>query len=183
MALTLKQQKFIDAYLGEANGNATKAAQLAGYAGNDESIRVEGSRLLTNANVRAEIEKRFKENCMGAKEVLGRLADQARGAGAYIDTSLGKSKPFFDVERMVRDGKGHLVKSIKYTNRGQCSIELYDAQAALTSIGRHHVLFTDKTEHSGEIGIRNLGDITDDELNRLLSEGTEGRGTSQTLEG
>lgn len=33
-SLTAKQQKFVAAYLGAANGNATEAARLAGYAGN-----------------------------------------------------------------------------------------------------------------------------------------------------
>jgi len=34
MALTIKQQKFVDSY----SGNATEAARLAGYAGNDTTL-------------------------------------------------------------------------------------------------------------------------------------------------
>lgn len=42
MALTLKQRKFVEAYLGKANGNATEAARLAGYKGNDVTLGAVG---------------------------------------------------------------------------------------------------------------------------------------------
>ena len=45
--LSPKQHKFVDRYL--VLGNATKAAELAGYAKN--SAKVTGARLLTNANI------------------------------------------------------------------------------------------------------------------------------------
>lgn len=53
---TVKQQKFIDAY----EGNATKAAKKAGYIGTDGYLRLVGHRLITNANIFALIEKRLK---------------------------------------------------------------------------------------------------------------------------
>jgi phage terminase small subunit len=54
--LTLKERRFVDAYLGSAAGNATKAAQYAGYA--VSSSDVTASRLLGKARIRAVIDRR-----------------------------------------------------------------------------------------------------------------------------
>jgi len=51
--LTPKRQRFVDAYTGEAMGNATEAARIAGYAHPGE----EGYRLLKNARVQAEVQR------------------------------------------------------------------------------------------------------------------------------
>jgi phage terminase small subunit len=56
MRLNLKERCFVDAYLGTAAGNGTKAAVQAGYA--RKSGRVTASRLLTKANIRAAIDAR-----------------------------------------------------------------------------------------------------------------------------
>lgn len=36
--MTTKQRKFVEAYQGKANGNATEAARLAGYKGSDSTL-------------------------------------------------------------------------------------------------------------------------------------------------
>lgn len=54
MALTPKQQAFVEAYA----GNATDAARKAGYTGNDKTLGVTGSRVLANASVLAAIAAR-----------------------------------------------------------------------------------------------------------------------------
>lgn len=54
LTLTLKQQKFLDAYA----GNATEAARLAGYTGNDQTLAVTGSRLLKHPQIRAHLDAR-----------------------------------------------------------------------------------------------------------------------------
>lgn len=51
----------------------------------------------------------------------------------------------FDLAAMERDGKKHLVKTTKNTRWGK-DIEFYDAQAALTLIGKHLDLFNDKLQ-------------------------------------
>lgn len=55
--LTLKQRIFIVAYL--ADKNATKAAKVAGYSA--KTARSAGSRLLTNVDISAAIERGMKE--------------------------------------------------------------------------------------------------------------------------
>lgn len=41
--LTPKQTRFVEAYCGVAAGNATEAARLAGYKGNNETLQTVGS--------------------------------------------------------------------------------------------------------------------------------------------
>ncbi|MBF9140830.1 terminase small subunit [Hymenobacter properus] len=72
--LTDKRQRFIDEYLLDCN--ATQAAIRAGYA--LSGARQEGSRLLSNADIRAEINKRLAEAGMPAEEVIKQFVDIAK---------------------------------------------------------------------------------------------------------
>jgi phage terminase small subunit len=147
VALSVKQRIFIDEYL--RDGNATRAAERAGYQGDANTLAVTGSRLLRNAKVDEAIQIRFKENAMGPNEVLQRMAEQARAAySAYL-----MPEGYVDLPRLLADGKGHLIKGIKETAHGR-QIEFYDAQTALVHIGKHHKLFTDQVEQSGEVIVR-----------------------------
>lgn len=56
--LTLKQQRFIEAYLGDAAGNATEAARQAGYRGNDKTLGVVGWENLNKPKISRAIAKR-----------------------------------------------------------------------------------------------------------------------------
>lgn len=56
--LTGKQSAFVDAYLGEAHLNATKAAQIAGYTGKYNVLAAQGCENLKNPKVKAAIEAR-----------------------------------------------------------------------------------------------------------------------------
>lgn len=70
--LTLKERRFVDAYLGSARGNAAQAARQAGYAGSRAVLKVQGSRLLTKANLRnaidASLRREGREEIMAADE-------------------------------------------------------------------------------------------------------------------
>lgn len=134
MTLSHKQRVFVETYL--ETWNATRAAIAAGST--EKSARVTGHRMLTNANIAAEIKLRVAERTMSADEVLVRLAEQARAEySAYIAPNGA-----VDLAGLVRDGKAHLVKAIKETQHAT-NIEFYDAQAALLQIGKHHRLFLD----------------------------------------
>lgn len=149
MALEPKQQVFVDKYF-ELGFNATKAALAAGYS--KRSARSIASENLTKPDIKAEIERRLSEHAMSANEVLVRLTEHARGDMREFmglnETEL-KEHPLGNlikkVERTeIRNSKGLIENTIK--------IELYDAQAALVHIGKHHKLFTDKQEVTGENG-------------------------------
>ena len=58
--LPLKRRRFVDGYI--ETGNASAAAEEAGYSRNSRhSLEVEGSRLLSNADVRGAIGERLQE--------------------------------------------------------------------------------------------------------------------------
>lgn len=153
MALSNKQRVFIEAYL--ESWNATQAAIEAGYS--PKSARVIGHENLTKPDIAVEIQRRIAERTMTADEVLVRLAEQARAEYSAYLTPDGT----VDFARLIADGKGHLVKGIKETAQGR-NIEFHDAQAALVQIGKHHKLFTEQVQQSGEILVRvQYGDGTD----------------------
>jgi phage terminase small subunit len=76
--LTLKQQLFVNAYLGEARGNGVQAARLAGYKGTDVTLRAVASENLTKPAIAARIEQRIEQAAMSADEVLRELTAIAR---------------------------------------------------------------------------------------------------------
>lgn len=137
MAFTALQGAFIDYYVLTMNG--TKAARLAGYKGNDATLAAVAYENLRKPHIRAEIDRRFQQRAMGADEVLARLGDIAR-----IDMSefvaIKNGIPFLDLEKAETANKLHLLKKFKTTKQG-IEIELYDAQSALETIGKHLGLF------------------------------------------
>jgi hypothetical protein len=75
--LSIKQQKFIDAYLGPAAGNGSKAAQLAGYRGSPQTLKAIASENLTKPYIAREIEKCLR-TVMTGETVLEELSELAR---------------------------------------------------------------------------------------------------------
>jgi phage terminase small subunit len=139
---TGKQQAFINAYLGKAKFNAYRAAKLAGYKGNGQTLRAVSSRLLTNANIKAEIQAHFEANAMSRGELVSLLADQARvDIAAYYD-GTGK----FQLDQFKKDGYGHLIKSIKKDKAGNLVVEFIDKIKSQELIGRHLAMFVDRAE-------------------------------------
>lgn len=99
---------------------------------------------------------------MSAKEVLMRLAEQARGDLGEFLVKDGDSLTV-DLEAMRAAKKTRLIKKITQIRRRRTtkdsteeeittSLELYDAQAAQQLIGKHHGVF-EKDEAGGEVVI------------------------------
>lgn len=83
--LTPKQELFIEAYLGKANGNATEAARLAGYKGNDVTLATVGTENLRKPQIAQAIKERLaeKKDVMSADEVLETLTKIARNQNGW----------------------------------------------------------------------------------------------------
>lgn len=140
--LTDKQQAFINEYL--KSWNATEAARQAGYKGTYDSLRAIGSQNLTKPIIASEIQQRIAEMKMSADEAITSLADIARGSIAdFVTVQAGL--PVVDFGKAERAGKMHLLKKITY-GKGTISFELYDKQAALNTIAKHHGLLNEKIE-------------------------------------
>lgn len=167
--LSLKRRRFIEAYL--TSWNATDAARKAGY----KDPNKQGPRLLVNGGIKGLIEQRLKESAMGADEVLKRLSDIARSdIGDFLD--IGSMAFSVDLNKAKELGITHLVKKVKMrtattlsadgveTETHTIEAELYDAQDALNTLGKHLNLFNDKVEFVGDVIVKVIKGVSLDEI-------------------
>jgi phage terminase small subunit len=159
LALTAKQQAFVSEYT--QCWNASEAARRAGYS--EATAQEQGSRLLSNVMVSAEIERFKAQYIMSAEEVAIRLTEQGRGDIGDFLTKNGDAITV-DLPKAIKAKKTDLIKKLSQTRtvrtRGDdeteetvsTTIELYDRQAALVQIGKIHKMFTDRQEISGPEG-------------------------------
>lgn len=131
--LTARQRIFVENYL--ATWNATRSAEKAGFAWPDK----QGPRLLKDPLVQRAIEERMNAAAMPANEVLARLTQQARADFGEFLLSNG------EVDWEKARNNGYLIKSVTKSPRGT-RVEIYDAQAALLALARHHGLLTERVE-------------------------------------
>lgn len=117
--LTLKQEAFIAAYLGAANGNATEAARIAGYA----VPMQEGSRLLRNAVIAARVSGKVSEIAATPDDVLRELASVA----------FAPWHDFVEVTGRAKDGEPTKVRS-----------DIASKVKALEILAKHHQLLVDR---------------------------------------
>lgn len=125
MGITAQQERFIEEYIKCRKG--AEAARRAGYA--ERSAKVTASRLLTNANVLAEIEAHTKDNAAGINEAISRLSDIARVTMEdFISFTHGPYPAFvLDLGKARERGVLHLIKKLEYDKDGNPKIELYSA--------------------------------------------------------
>lgn len=166
MDLTFKQRLFVEHYLGDAKGNGTKAAQMAGY-GAPNVAAVAASRLLRNAKIAALVENRVTGAAMSANEVLARLSEHASGDLTDFGTVNADGSFSLDLRRAKRTGRTRLLKKLKVTTKtttvsrvkGQSTtevetkveVELHNPQFALDKLGQYHGLYAAK-ENGGQPG-------------------------------
>jgi len=86
--LTLKEQRFIDAYLGSAGGNGTAACRLAGYQGNAKVLGVTSVRLLAKPRIQSAVALRVRRQAKQAiltaderDKILSQIAGRGTEAG------------------------------------------------------------------------------------------------------
>lgn len=170
--LTGKQKAFVNAYLGEAKFNATHAARLAGYKGDDTTLAAVGYENLRKPQIEAEVRARFNEATMSANEVLARLTEIATGR----ITDFLDEDGAFSLKVTKQRGKDHLLKKLKIKRSTKkvesypegrederetietalmhedVELEMYSAHEALRDLGKFHKLFAERIEHSNPDG-------------------------------
>lgn len=130
--LTPKQQAFVDAYMGEARGNATEAARRAGYRGSDavlasvgaenlrkpqiaEAIaerqqRVESSRIATIEEIQQVLTGIIRDGGEETQHRINASKELAKMQGAYIDRKEikheGTMQTVFVLPSNGREGDG-----------------------------------------------------------------------------
>lgn len=157
---THRKGVFIEEYL--QCWNASEAARRAGYKGKANVI---GARLLADVSIQERINARMKAKAMQADEVLLRLTEIASGLhGQYInkDGSL-------DIEHLISDGKGYLIKAIKHSTKATSDYEFHDMLAALKLIGEHNQLFDDHNVLTLNLHVEGLTQLLDQVYGKLAT--------------
>ena len=147
--ISRKHQQFINEYIKLKCSNATEAYCRVYPKSSREAARVSAHEILTNPNISTEIDRRVTEETMSANEVLMRIAEHGRGdIGEFIDLGpeeIKESERSHLIKKFTRTVTTTVKKDYESTTES-LTLELYDALAAKTLIGRHHNLFTDRTE-------------------------------------
>lgn len=167
--MTPRQKIWLDAYFSdEAFLNASAAARIAGY----KHPRDAGYENRTNPYIKKEIEARLTEISVGREEALIILSDHARGdIDDYLDDD-----GHFDLKKARTAKKTKLIKKLKVKRRIErkrksiyaspdpnnesedsereileetVEFELYDAQAAATTLLKAAGGLTEKVVHTG----------------------------------
>lgn len=144
--------------------NGTRAAIAAGYSEN--GAHAAASRLLRNVKVRSLVEEltaeRAKRLDITADKVLQELARIAFSNMRDFAKPKEDGSIYFDFSKLSReqaaaiqeltideytDGTGENARPVK-----RVRFKLSDKRASLELLGKHLKLFTDKVEHSGQIG-------------------------------
>ena len=131
--LTQKQQRFVDEYI--ISGNATQSYLKAGYKVSESVAATNASKMLRNAKVKDELERRMNEirasKVMTMQQVMERLTKMAYGE----------------------------IKEEQVTNKGEVVLtktKNSDQIRAMELIGKHYGAWTDKKEVTGGLEI-NVG--------------------------
>jgi hypothetical protein len=134
-----KHQQFINEYL--KCWNATEAYRRVYPTSSDDAARAHAARLVANGSVAEAIQQRIAENAINHEGL------------PTVDLSTAQNKMRL-IKKIKTNKKTYTTKGDKDTaiTEVDAEIELYDAQSALEKLGRHHKLFTDKTELTGKDG-------------------------------
>lgn len=156
MTLPNKQRAFVEEYL--RCWNATEAARRIGYA----HPNMAGPRMILKDSIQEVVRQRVSEIAMSTDEILLRQAEIARSdmgdfldinsMGFVIDLAAAKEKGITHLIRKVKQRTTtHIDENGSETEIHQAEIELYDAQAALNTLGKYKGL--EKLDLSDSINI------------------------------
>lgn len=158
--LTPKQARFVAEYLVDLN--ATQAAIRAGYS--QKTANEQGSRLLANASVAAEITKRqsaqLEKLAITAEDVKRRLAQRAFMDPRKFWHVDGRLKAIHELDDDAAACLQGFEVVIKNTAAGDGvtdtvhKIKLSDADKSLEMLAKHFGLLVEKVEHSGGLEIK-----------------------------
>ena len=150
--MTPKQQRFVDEYLIDLN--ATQAATRAGYS--PRTANEQGARLLANVSVRSAIEKAQADRGARHKATADVVLREIQRMAMFDPAQLTDVKGPGDIKTLPEDVRRAIV-GWSWDKNGNFTLKLAK-EGALEMMGRHHGLFKDRLEHSGEVGIKGIAD-------------------------
>lgn len=115
MRLTEKQRKFVEAYLGEAEGNATRAAELAGYKGDENTLSTVGSENIRKPKIRKAIRERVESDPLVADRKERQAFWTAVLRGEEGDATL---KDRLTAAKMLGKSQGDFVERHEHEHTG-----------------------------------------------------------------
>jgi len=144
-----RKRLFVDAYIA-TNGNATQAAIEAGYS--RKTATAQGSRLLRNVNVSAEIKRRQGEiadrYALRAEEVLRQVACIVSSDPAALFDESGKLLPIHKMPSEVRAA----IASVELDEEGRVvKVRLWDKNTAASNGMKHLGLFEKDNQQRADV--------------------------------
>ncbi len=146
--LTPRQKLFIEAYLGPARLNASKAAKLAGYsAKSPSSLRLQASRLLANACVQSRVRARLAGMGVDRTLILERIGLLAGSTMADMLEPDRKGEYRLSLRRAAEAGALGLIR--KYTEEPGAKgmtrkVEIHDPGKYLELLAKHTGIIGDE---------------------------------------
>lgn len=161
MALTPKQERFVQEYLVDLN--ATQAAIRAGYS--RKTADVQGSRLLGNVKVQAVIQEAMKKRAQRTEitqeRVMMELAAIAFASGADYKKVVSQkgvvAVGVVPTESLTASQRA-AISEIRETQFG-VDIKLGDKMRALELLGKHLGMFMDKQPDSQDSEVNIIDDV------------------------
>lgn len=159
--LTPRQARFVAEYLRDLN--ATQAAIRSGYS--PKTAEQQGSRLLSNAKVSAEIAERRQRRAerveVQSDDILRELLRIARTDLSEAFNENGTLKAVHEMPEDCRRAiAGIEVEEPRYNREGEeirgvvRKVKFWDKPRALELLGKHLGLLTEKHEHSGSVSFQ-----------------------------
>jgi len=145
--MTDKQRRFADEYLIDCN--ATRAYRAAySHVKNSDVAKVNGSRLLTNANVRSYIDQKLEEissaKIADATEVMEYLTSvMRRESREYIVVTVKSRVSYYD------DNGNKRIEDKEEPTLVEIPAKLVDANKAAELLGKRYNMFTDRLDITG----------------------------------
>lgn len=191
-----KQQRFVAAYCGEARGNSSLAARLAGYTA--ASAGFHGYSLLKIPQVRKAVDAWMAAYAMSAAELTARIADLAvvhpgpftKVVMETVTTGKGKQKKTTQIPVLkyvmteeTWERYQHWVRAIEVDARTGAitKLHLHDAQRAQATLAKILKLYSDQPILTLNLYLQNLSDEgLLDELMKARAAVTNGGSLSTT---
>lgn len=163
MKLSERERRFVDAYVGKAQGNASKAAEIAGYSA--KSARRIGTRLSTRVHVREAIaakQDRLSEKAgVTAERVIQELALIAFSDIRGLFDDNGDLKPVHELPEEVARALASVEVTRQKTRRDDDEtteewihkVKTWDKPRALELLVKTLGMLKEKIEHEGAVTI------------------------------
>ena len=170
--LTIRQKAFVAALVGPAGGNATKAAEIAGYASeNRRALEASASRTLSFVKVQEAIAHALAARNATPEWAKSQLIDMAGSSLANFITVNADGVPQLDFKKAAEMGALGQLKEFKQevlkvgdspASIIKTTIKVHDRMAAITTLLKLHGLLIDRKDMtSGGKPVKAYMDIDD----------------------